>query len=353
MGVYLRGRSWYIDFHYEGKRITERVGRVSRSVAEEKLDIRRSEVIRGEWKPKVVKILFEKFKEDYLKYSKGNKKPNSSLRDECSLKHLSKFFGAKMLSDITPFLVEKYKLTRKEKEAEPGTINRELGCLRHMFNMAAKWKKVQSNPVKEVKFLKEPKGKDRILSHEEETRLLETVRLTTKSQHLEPIIVTALNTGMRKGEILGLKWSNVDFKAGVIIVEGTKNGEIRKIPMNKKLTETLESAKKVSKGEYVFSENEEPYGDVKTGWWTALEKAEIEGFRFHDLRHTFGSRLGMKGYDIKTIAELMGHKDIKMTMRYSHPTPEHKKRAVESLDSVTTIFTTVAKTPDERIVVNI
>jgi integrase len=225
--------------------------------------------------------------------------------------------------------------------------------LPNMFNMAAKWKKGQSNPVREVKFLKESRGKDRILSQEKETRLLETVRLTTKSQHHEPIIITALNTGMRKGEILNLKGSNVDFKARVIIVEGTKNGEIRKIPMNKKLTETLESAKKVSKGEYVFSENYEPYGDVKTGWWTALEKAKIDGFRFHDLRHSYGSRLGMKGYDIKTIAELMGHKDVKMTMRYLHPTPEHKKRAVESLDSVTTIFTTVAKTPYERIVVNI
>jgi integrase len=346
MGVYLRGKSWYIDFHYEGKRYTERVGKVGKSVAEEKLDIRRSEVILGEWKPKVVKVLFDNFKEQYLEYSKGNKKPKSSLRDECSLKHLSKFFGGKMMSEVSPFLVEKYKLARKEAAAEPATINRELGCLRHMFNMAAKWKKVQFNPVREVKFLKEPKEKERILSEEEESRLLEAVRLTTKSKHLEPIIVTALNTGMRKGEILTLKWSNVDFKAGVLIVEGTKNGEIRKIPMNKKLTQALEDAKKVSRGEFVFSENGKPYGDVKTGWWGALEKAKIEGFRFHDLRHTFGSRLGMKGYDIKTIAELMGHKDIRMTMRYSHPTPEHKKRAVESSDEVTSIFTTQAN-PDE------
>lgn len=145
--------------------------------------------------------------------------------------------------------------------------------------MAVKWKKVQSNPVREVKFLKEPKGSDRILSEEEEERLLETVRLTTKSQHLDPIIMTALNTWMRKGEILNLKWSNVDFKAGVIIVEGTKNGEIRKIPMNHKLTLALESAKKVSKGEYVFSENGHPYGDVKNRMVDHSKKGEDRGFQ--------------------------------------------------------------------------
>jgi len=200
---------------------------------------------------------------------------------------------------------------------------------------------------------KESRGKDRILSEDEEARLLETVRTTSKEKHLEPIIITALNTGMRKGEILNLKWSNVDSQNGVIIVEGAKNGEVRKIPMNQKLTQTLEGAKKVSKGEFVFSENGKPYLDVKTGWWTALRKAGIENFRFHDLRHTFGSRLGMKGTDIKTIAELMGHKDIKMTMRYSHPTPEHKKRAVNLLDSFTTFFTTGVETERKAEVVSI
>jgi integrase len=261
-----------------------------------------------------------------------------------------------MLSEIGPFLVEKYKLSRKVEKAEPATINRELGCLRHMFNMAIKWKKAQGNPVREVKFLKEPEAKDRILSEEEEAKLLEAIRTGHKAKHLEPIIITALNTGMRKGEILNLKWSNVDFKNGFIIVEGTKNGEIRKIPTNKKLTETLEGAKKGSKGEYVFSENGKPYQDVKTAWWTALKNAGIENFTFHGLRHTFGSRLGMKGYDIKTIAELMGHKDIKMTMRYSHPTPEHKRNAVESLcdqKSVTTIFTTQPNPDENRKVVSI
>jgi integrase len=126
--------------------------------------------------------------------------------------------------------------------------------------------------------------------------------------------------------------------------------------MNQKLTLTLKGAKTISKGEYVFSENGRPYRDVKTGWWTALKNARIENFTFHGLRHTFGSRLGMAGVDLRTIQELMGHKDIKMTMGYSHPTPEHKKRAVEVLDGekcLTSNFTTQANPDENRKVVSI
>jgi integrase len=349
MGVYKRGNSWYIDFYYGGKRYTESVGPVTKSIAKEKLVLKKREVIQGEYKSKPKgKVPFTKFRDQYLAYSKGNKRPKSSLRDECSLKHLEKFFGSKALAEISPFLVERYKLKRKEEGAQPATINRELGCLRNMFNMAIKWGRAQANPVREVKFLKEPKEKGRILTEEEEIRLLNTVRTEPKQSHLEPIIITALNTGMRKGEILRLKWSDVDFRARVITVEGAKSGEIRKIPMNRKLTETLEGVKKTSKGDYVFSDNGQPYGDIKTGWWTALKKAGIEGLRFHDLRHTFGTRLGMSGVDIATIQELMGHKDIAMTKRYSHPTPDHKRRAVEVLDGVTVIFTTKTNPGEDR-----
>ena len=358
MGVYLRGNSWYIDFYYEGKRYTEKVGKVSKGVAEEKLDIKRSEVIRGEWKPKVVKVPFEKFKEQYLELTRADRKPRSVIRDECSLKHLSGAFGGKMLSEINPVMIAGYKKKRQEERAEPATINRELGCLRTMLNRAQSWGKLQRlsfgfGKKKDVKFLKEPKGRNRTLSLEEEIRLFEAVRSTTKSQHLEPIIVTAINTGMRKMEILNLKWPSVDFKARNIKVVETKNGEPRIVPMNKKLTEILERSKKVSKGEYVFSGNGKPYRDVKTGWWSALKRARIEGFRFHDLRHTFGTRLGMNGYDLKTIMELMGIKDPKIAMIYLNPSPEHKRNAVESLSGVTTIFTTQANPDEDRKVVSI
>jgi integrase len=326
---------------------------VAKSVAEEKLNIRRSEVIRGEWKPKTTRILFEKFKEQYLEFSLANKRPGTAKRDTVSLKPLQAFFGTKLISEINPFLIEKYKQKRKEDEVSVRTINIELACLRHMFNMALKWGKAQKNPVGDVKLFKEPEGKDRILSPEEEIRLFEAVRSSKKAQHLEPIIITAIQTGMRKGEVLGLKWSNVDLTNRLIIVEGTKSGHIRRIPMNTKLTKTLGDAKKVSKGDYVFSRNGKPYKSFRSAWDHALKKAGIEDLTFHSLRHTFGTRLGMAGVDVKTIQELMGHRDIKMTMRYSHPTAEHKRKAVELLDQVTSIFTTEEVDRENRKVVNI
>src|SRR4030042_6644246 len=142
MGVYLRGKSWYYNFYYEGRRYNEKVGPVSKGVAEEKLDIRRSEVIRGEWKPKAVKISFDKFKEQYLEFSKANKKLLTAKRDVVSLKPLQRFFGSKLLSEINPFMIEKYKqerkgdMTTRHKQKSKGksvstrTINVELACLR-------------------------------------------------------------------------------------------------------------------------------------------------------------------------------------------------------------------------------
>jgi integrase len=354
MGVYQRGESWYIDFYWEGKRYTERVGPVSEGVAKEKLTIRRAEVIRGEWKLKVVKIPFDKFKEQYLEFSKANKKPRTTVRDNVSAKPLQEFFKGKFLSEINPFMIEKYKQRRKEDGVSVRTVNIELACLRHMFNMAMKWGKAQKNPVKEVRLFKEPEGKDRILSPEEEVRLLETVRNTKKAKHLEPVIIAALQTGMRKSEVLGLKWSNVDFANRLITVEGTKSGYIRKIPMNAKLTEILQHGRKENHSEFVFADRRgKPYKSFRSAWEHALEKAKIEELTFHSLRHTFGTRLGMAGVDIKTIQELMGHRDIKMTMRYSHPTAQHKRNAVEVLDGVTTIFTTEAKSEKSAKVVNI
>lgn len=344
MGVYQIGNSWYVDFYYEGKRYKESVGAVNRTVAKEKLIIRKREVIQGTYKPKRVEIPFEKFKVQYLEYSKANKRLGSSLRDEYSLKNLEKYFDGKRLSDISPFLIERYKMLRSSEDAKANTVNIEMSCLRHMFSMAITWGKATTNPVKEVRFLRESRVKDRILDPDEETKLLDYVRTGAKSKHLEAIIITALNTGMRKGEILALKWGNVDFKNSHITVERSKNGEIRRIPMNKQLKTILESVRKSgASSEHVFTINNDAILHFTTAWRNALNRTEIRNFRFYDLRHTFGSRLGMAGVDIKTIQELMGHKDIKMTMRYSHPTPEHKRRAVEILDSSHTSFHTSTK----------
>ena len=142
-------------------------------------------------------------------------------------------FGGLRIRQITPRLVERYKITRSD-HVKPATVNRELACLKHMFTMAIKWREAANNPVKQVELFRQPKGSLRVLSREEEDQLL-----ATSASHLRPIIITALNTGMRKGEILNLSRDKVDLESCVITVEHTKNGEYRTIPMNQQLVETL------------------------------------------------------------------------------------------------------------------
>jgi integrase len=143
----------------------------------------------------------------------------------------------------------------------------------------------------------------------------------------------ALNTGMRRGEILNLKWSDINMRTGTIIIRKSKNNEVRMIPINDTLKQSLEQIGPQQSNEYVFGNgNGKPYVTIKTGFKAAVRRAGITDFRFHDLRHTFASHLIMSGVDIKSVQELLGHKDIRMTIRYSHLSNAHLQEAVKRLD---------------------
>ena len=344
MGVYKKGKSWYINFYYQGQRIQECVGQASKTVAKEVEAKRKAEVIEGRYDLNKVKLtpLFETFLDQYLEiYSKQNKRPRSYLRDITSSKPLKEYFKGKRLADITAWHIEKYKPLRRE-DVSPATVNRELALLRHMLNIAVEWGKLKESPFKGVKLFKENNGRMRILSPEQEIILFEAIRANPNTPYLEDIVITALNSGMRRSEILTLKKDMLNFKEGYILVEETKSGEARKIPMNERLTKTLKKTMdKNLKSPYVFCKDDgSPFGNIRKGFDKAVKKTRLDGLRFHDLRHTFASRLVMAGVDIITVQQLLGHKTLRMTMRYSHPTPEHKKAAVKILDGVTTILTT-------------
>ena len=333
MALYKRGNVWWYEFWYKGRRYREGVGH-SKKQAESVLAKRKTEVRENRFfdVKKETNTSFDALAEEYLRYSCGNKK--SYWRDVISAKHLKQYFASRRLADITPRIVERYKLMRVRK-VKPSTVNRELACLKHMFTMAIKWNQAATNPVKEVKLFREPNGSLRVLSSEEEEKLL-----AVSAPHLKPIIITALNTGMRKGEILSLTWDRVENC--VVKVENTKNGECRTIPMNQRLTDTLNSLKIQS--EYVFcSKDGKQIKDMRKAFTNAIRRSGIDKCRFHDLRHTFATRLVMAGADLSTVQELLGHKTITMTMRYSHPTPRHRMWAVELLDlpKVPTISPTV------------
>ncbi len=345
MGVYRKKNRWFIDYYLpNGKRKREVVSikgvdpqHINRGDALKALSIRKGELAQGKFDIADTKtpVLFERFVARYLEeYSKPNKK--SWTRDITSTNALLKVFSGKNLSQITSWQVEKYKADRQReisrfgREISKSSINRELACLKTMFNKAIDWDLVSVNPVRKVKLFPEKPNKLRVVSDQEFQKVYNNA-----SDSLRPILLLALNTGMRRGEIFNLKWQDVNLKEGYILVRESKNNDSRIIPINKILMDTLKSVKNNDSGEYVFSHNSgnDPVKTFKTAFNSAIRRSGVEKFRFHDLRHTFASNLVMAGVDIVTVQELMGHKSINMTKRYSHPTPEHKKQAVERLNS--------------------
>jgi len=326
MQIYKRGKIWYLDYCVNGKRKRESVGR-SKRLAESLLAKRRVEIIENKYFDiaKFKKVRFDKTAEDFLTWSQVHKK--SFRRDRSLVKNLMDCFGSKHLYQISPYEVEKYQSVRRQ-EVSAATCNREVACLKRIFNKAIEWGKARENPVSKVKFFREDNERLRYLNKDEIVQLLKEC-----APHLKPIVLFALNTGMRKSEILNLKWKDLDLQANLITVTETKSGDFRKIPINSQLKEVLETIERHPNCPYVFNYKGERIEDIKKGFNKAVERAGIEDFHFHDLRHTFASHLVMGGVSLVAVKELLGHKSIEMTLRYSHLSVENKRIALEILSS--------------------
>lgn len=332
MGVFKRGEHWWIDYYYQGRRIRESTGTTSKKRAEQLLAKRDTEVFEGRFAfaPKAATPPFNAFATAYLgEFSKHNKKRSSFRRDVGIVKNLCSFFGGKRLDAITPMLVEHYKNRRREDDMAPATVNRELACLKHMFTLAQRDRLLVENPVRDVRLFRVDNEITNVLSNEDEVKLLEAA-----APHLKRIVVCALDTGMRLGEILALTWRQVDLSRGVIRVEHTKSGKPREIPISDRLRGTLGRAS--AHDESVFLG---PQGvgvaSVKTAMNAALRRAGLANrkYRFHDLRHTFATRLIEHGVDPFTVQELLGHQSITTTQRYAHPARRSKVEAIKKLST--------------------
>jgi integrase len=243
------------------------------------------------------------------------------------------------------------------------TVNRKMGSISGVFSRAVEWEYIDTHPLAKLKQLKvDSKGVIRYLAADETKRLRDALdarqdemRSERESanawrtdrhkepmpsllelpftDHLKPMVLISLNTGMRRGELFDLEWSAVNFNTKTITVAGatTKTSDTRHIPMNKETVGVLEAWKKqVSKSPYVFpGQGGGRFEDVKSAWLKLLERAHIDGFRWHDMRHDFASRLVMAGVPLNTVRDLLGHADIKMTLRYAHLAPGTKAAAVE------------------------
>lgn len=328
MRKYQRGQIWYVDYYYDGRRIRRKVG--SEKDAENALAAIKADILRGEYRfKKDRKIRFEDFAKEYLDYAKINKR--SWGRDESSLKRLLPFFGNCLLSKITVRHIEEYKRMRLDK-VKTGTINRELASLKHMFTIAEKLGKFDDkNPVKQVKFFQERQYVMKILDREEINRLIDAA-----ADHLKPILIIAVSTGMRKGEIFNLRWSDIDFIDHYIHIKETKSNVMRKIPMNSVVATTLKNIER--KSEFIFpsswSKKHKHIMGVFRLFKVACKKAGIEDLRFHDLRHTAATLMVTGGVPLVTVSQILGHATIHMTMKYAHPTPEDKRKAVNVLASI-------------------
>ncbi|HEX8351540.1 MAG TPA: site-specific integrase [Pyrinomonadaceae bacterium] len=273
-------------------------------------------------------------------YEPWAKETKRSWRNESyCLPTVKERFRGKTFAQISPLLIEKYKRdlresnTKKETKFSPRYVNYHLQILFRIFSLAVERKEIsaEDNPCRKVKFLDEDNRRTRYLL-DEEARLL-FAQLEGDRAHLRPMIIVAVGTGMRLGDQLNLRKSQVDFQRNVINVPNAKTGRDYPVPMNQEVREVLRVlARENQASAYLFvnPRTGKPYTCIKRAFASACSDANISGLRWHDLRHTFGTRLAEAGCSEATIAELMRHTDPKTTRRYTHATDRAKHAAVEA-----------------------
>lgn len=336
MGLFRRGRIWWFRISVRGKLIRESTGTEDKKLAKRVYDKVKGQIAEGKWFQKLPERSFQEMMEKFLDEHASKKASYSTFMGHVG--NMTAFFGNCSLFQITPRLINEYKNKRHSNGVKPATINRELATLKKAFNLAVKeWEWIESNPVSRVSMEPEDNKRDRWLTLDEEERLLETC-----PHWLREIVIFASNTGMRLSEILELSWEAVDFFRKTVTVIRSKNKERRTIPLNSAAIELLKSKAKVRliKTNLVFysPRAHRLLGKRNVSWvfHTAARKAGISDFRFHDLRHTFATRLIQAGVDLYKVQRLLGHKSPSMTQRYAHHWPESLRHAVEVLDSTKT-----------------
>ena len=337
---------YYYDIWYQGKR-HRRITNLSRAETEKAGYSRLKELEKsglGILGPAPLKpILFEDFAEDFLEtHSKINKR--SWRSDEYLLANLKSFFINTFLSNIGAEMVERYKAQRI-KQVSPATVNREIALIKTMLNKAVAWGRIPSSPIagRVVGKLKEKNARERILTSEETGRLIEAA-----SPNLKPILTIALNTGMRRNEILSLKWENVNYSAGHVYIDDSKSGRSRKVPMNRLVIDAFMGLPKRNQLVFYNPETKGSLKDIKTSFKSACHRAKIKGLRLHDLRHTFATRYIEAGGDIASLSKILGHAKIQMTMRYCNPTPEHMRLGIDRVGELFRKSTRIGKNLDTR-----
>ena len=330
--------TWFYDFSIRGVRYRGAIPEArNRDQAKQAETRERNSVFDGKYGSRRIRQpkLKDFVRDTLLPWAEVNRQ--SWSKDASRLKPILEFFGEKRLDDISPFLIEKYKTQRKttpiirvtadgaavSKPRSVATVNRELSLLSRIFSIAR-----MLNPCSDVKKLPGEQPRTRYLLVEEEDRLMSAL---DSKPILRSIVVLALNTGMRRGEILRLQWEHLDFHKNEIKATHTKGHRDRFIPMNAKTREELLRLQASSKGLFLFPGRKEgaSLSDIKRPFNAACDRAGIKDFRFHDLRHTCASYLAQNGATLLEVADVLGHKTMAMVKRYAHLTVKSKAALID------------------------
>lgn len=358
MGVYYKMRAngtrvWYYDLCVDGRRLRGIGGNTKRE-AVETLAALREKYRRGHdvfQKPE--DPTFEDFASEFLVWSQNNKR--SFKRDEQLVENLMRWFRHYRLSSIHPADVERFKAERKQekrrgshgtlnRQISNATVNREVACLKRMFNLAMQWGKALRNPVNAVRFLQEPPKKERYVTPIEARRLIDAAYETMK-----PVLICAFNTGMRLQEILSMQWPQVDLydpprqliggglHYGHIELLNTKNGKKRIVPINRDLWQVLVDLKRKNKygcHDVFQSSNGRRFSNINDQLKNLIKRAGVEPATFHDFRHSWASWMSERGEDIYTIMEIGGWSSLAVLQRYLHRSKRNLILAAQRLDGI-------------------
>jgi integrase len=336
MSVYKRGGIYWYDFWFREIRYRESTGLSNKTAATDAEAIRRAELAEGRagivHRGPIPK--FEDFvNNEFLHWSEKQHEahPRTNQYYRMSSKPLIALLGKLPLDGITTAYVERFKMVRAAN-VSPASTNRDMAALRYMLNFAIRQGYLTRNPVKGVKFLDEGPGFMRVVSHEEQRRYLDRARPL-----LRDVASLILEAGMRPEEVFTIRKENVHLDRRYLFVPKGKTCFARRnIPLTDAGLKILKRRMRKAKNGWVFPHRRNPHMPMKTiqkAHEEALKDAKLKSrFRLYDLRHTFGSRSAMAGVDLATLKELMGHSNISITMRYVHPTPEHKQEALRKLE---------------------